>query len=204
MAVLCAESDWCSRKRFRQRRQYGSAPDCGQLYPIASQAEAQQLAVLFGEDSWGYAVSRGYGYHAVFMEDLYMLQVTYNQASSRLKGPPTPEYVASTISAARYNGYPAGTTELEDALLGPENTLDCDHAVWTEEAYLGFWSGSQDISGVNSWAAAGSPIALAHPGGTQYAGTVFWYQGHVVSGPPHSHNPIRLPNPVKLPIEHPL
>jgi RHS repeat-associated protein len=179
-------------------------PDCGQVFPIASQAEAQELAVLFGEDSWGYAVSRGYGYQAVFLEDLYMLQVMYNQASNRLGGPPTPQYVASKISASTYNGYPAGRVKLQAAPFGPVDTLQWEHVVSTEETYLGFWTGSQDISGVNAWAAAGSPKALAHPGGIQFAGTVFWYQGGIVSKPPHSQNPIRLPNPVKLPIERPL
>jgi hypothetical protein len=156
------------------------------------------LAVLFGEDSWN--LYPKYDYDSVSMEDLYMLQVMYNQAAARTGFSTIPAYVASTISSREngYNGYNAGRGLLTAAAFSSIGSNACDHLISAEATYSEFWDGLHNISSVNLWASAWWYFAnygKASAGWVQIAGTVFWYGANVVSGPPHRLPPIRLPNP---------
>lgn len=160
---------------------------CGQLHPLQSQAEAQEVAVLFGEDSWPYA-PKTYDYASASKEDLYMLQVMYNQAAARRDFKDTPDYVASTISDDTYLAYSAGVTLLSTALTSPVGSSLCDHLISAEAAYSQFWSGNHKFSNVNKWGAV-SVLGPAKAGQIQFAGTVFWDATGVVAKPPHK-NPV--------------
>jgi hypothetical protein len=129
----------------------------------------------------------------VGMEDLFMLQVMYNQATARRGASGTPAYVASTISASTYNNYdPVGRGSLSSALTSAIGSNACDHLVSTEATYSEFWGGSHNFSSVNKWGAV-NVYGPAQSGQIQFAGTVFWYAAGTVARPPHRNQPIHLP-----------
>ncbi len=148
-------------------------------------------------------IRQGTGYDAVGMEDLYMLEAMYNQASVRRTFSPTPGYVASTINNGTYNGYLAGKDALQGTLWGPADSNQCDHLVSAEATFSEFWDGDLTFSNLNKWYAANlfakkfGPVPFSY---LQIAGTVFWNAARTSVGPQPGfrHPPINL-NPV-LPV----
>ena len=168
-------------------------PACGEEFSLSSQPEAQEIAVLFGEDSWNLPV---YSYDAVSMEDLYMLQAMYNQAAGSKKFNGTPAGVAATINLGTYNGYARGRVSLINTLAESINSNEYNHLVSAEATYSEFWDdGSQNLSNVNRWVSVGYFGPLPS-GQIQIAGTVVYYiAGTVAPAVGQRRHPI-IPLPV--------
>ncbi len=146
---------------------------CGDILGIPSAAEAGQLAVVLGENSFSPAF--GATDMTIATEDLYMEQAMYNYATRNgTQGTGTTAYVSSTINTDTYRGYPAGVGTLGAALASTSTSDLCWDLEQAETAYGDFWNGSHHFSNVNQWRSFGSHGARSR-GDIKIGNTVFYY-----------------------------
>jgi RHS repeat-associated protein len=141
---------------------------CATAIPTGN--EFDELAVLFGEDSW----TLGYSQWAVQQEDLWMLNGMANQALA-MKQPDTPNGVEKTIVAGRYLGYAQGATRLDNA-IGPEaGSSECNHLLSAEETYDTFWNSDNGMvaKGYTNWVSKDQRFQPS-PSDVTLAGTTFY------------------------------
>ena len=162
---------------------------CEDTSGLPSAAEAPQLAVLLGENSWG-----SYPAATVQQEDLYMLQAMYNYATAGgYSG--TADGVNSSINTDTYRGYPSGVDRLYNYLVGPAESSACQDLATAEAAYNQFWNGSHSFSNVNQWRAKSG--RRPGRGRTRIAGTDFFYDSNAAAS---RTRPVRRPTPpIRLP-----
>ena len=145
----------------------GSQGSCEEAFGGPSSVATPQLAVLLGENSWGFASTS-----AVSIEDLYMEIAMDNQAKPKGFGA-TSASVDATINQDTYHGFSHGLGVLISDLTSSSTNSNCTDLTVAEAAYDEFWGGGGPTSNVNRWRSAsnGPPTA----GQFQIAQTVFYY-----------------------------
>ena len=145
-------------------------PICGSVVGIPSSAyEGDEIAVLFGEDSW----TLGYPTAQVTQEDRWMLNGMANQAIA-YNQQPNQAGVEVSIQKGAYLGYSSGLGRLDSAETSSVGSSACQHLQEAESTFTSFWSaGGIFAPGYSRWVATASRTQPA-PTDVTIAGTTFF------------------------------